>query len=201
MQHNPFVYDNCTGCHEPHSSNFMPLLLKDQPPLCYDCHPGIRNDFLQASYHPVGTIQLNCADCHNPHAADYSDLLIAQDNELCFTCHTVTPDQVVYDGSEHWTKGQLLCVDCHTPHGSAYAPILRDSNPDLCLNCHPFIQSYSNQHPVTPAYYDPVAKTGLTCSSTCHDPHGTQYGYMLQNFPYPLDGQCLQCHTRVGIDY
>jgi predicted CXXCH cytochrome family protein len=201
VQHNPFAYDNCTGCHEPHSSNFLPLLLKNQPPLCYDCHPGIRNDFQQASYHPVGTRQLNCADCHNPHAADYSALLIAQNNDLCFTCHTVDPDQVTYDTSGHGAWGRPLCIECHTPHGSPYAPILRDSNPQLCLNCHPFMDSHDNQHPVTPAYYDPVAQTGLTCSSTCHDPHGTPYNFMLQNFYYPADGQCLQCHTRVGIDY
>ena len=200
VQHNPFAYDNCTACHEPHSSSFMPLLLNDQPPLCYGCHPSIRNDFLQASYHPVGTEQLGCADCHDPHAADYSALLIAQDNDLCYTCHTVTPDRhstmVPLTGQE-----QLLCMDCHTPHGSAYAPILRDSNPDLCLSCHPCMQSHWNQHPVTPAYYDPVAKTGLTCSIDLSRSSRDTVWLHDSELPYPFDGQCLQCHTLVGIDY
>jgi predicted CXXCH cytochrome family protein len=200
VQHNPFIYGNCTGCHEPHSGPETTLLIENQPPLCYNCHPGVQNDFNRPSTHPVGTLELNCADCHNPHAASVNYLLIAQNNELCFTCHTNYPQQALYDESAHW-ENRLLCIDCHAAHGASYEPILREENPQLCLNCHGWVRSHGNQHPVTPAYYDSRAQTGLTCSSTCHDPHGTVYNYMIQDFYFPQDGQCLQCHTRVGIDF
>lgn len=199
VQHHPFLYDNCTGCHEPHGSNFMPLLIKNEPPLCYDCHPQIRADFAQASSHPVNERFLDCSGCHNPHAADYAALIIAEDNELCYTCHAY-PVRATYDSSAHWTN-RLVCVRCHTPHGSAFAPILRRSNPDLCLQCHAWVESHDNQHPVRPVNFDVNAQTGLTCSSTCHDPHGTLYNYMIRSFYYPLDGQCLQCHDGVGVTF
>ncbi len=28
----------------------------------------------------------------------------------------------------------------------------------------------------------------MTCSTTCHDPHGTVYNFMIQDFYYPQDG-------------
>lgn len=204
VQHNPFEYDNCTGCHEPHGSNYTPLLIKEQPALCYICHDKIRQDFRKPSHHPVGTVKLNCADCHNPHAADYKALLIAKDNKLCFTCHKTYPQQAAFNASAHYSN-KVLCIDCHTPHGSKYPPMLLDSNPDLCLGCH---ESYdaTNSHPVRPVYYDVNAKKGLTCTSTCHDPHGTKNNYMLRIYNFPQDGNCLACHAvakggSVGIDY
>lgn len=202
VQHNPFYFDSCTGCHEPHGSDTRPLLIEDQPPLCYNCHPGIEKDFLKASRHPVGTLQLNCADCHNPHAADYSFLLAARNNDMCYQCHEEARGDAYavkasYELSAH--KGQL-CIRCHTPHGSEWTPILRDSNPDLCLQCH-LAYDADHLHPVRPVDFDVKADKGLTCTSTCHNPHGTQYNRMLIGFYWPADGFCMQCHTRVGIDF
>jgi DmsE family decaheme c-type cytochrome len=197
VQHNPYYYDNCTGCHEPHSSETEPLLIKEQPELCYDCHPEIRNDFLRVSHHPVGTIALDCADCHDPHATDYSALLTASGNEVCYECHG-TLIRTTYSRSSHVG---LQCIRCHTPHGSDYEPILRSRNPDICLQCHVnYDRTDLNKHPATPEYFDIVAHKGLTCSSTCHDPHGTRYLRML-NYTWPADGICLACHPRVGIDF
>ncbi|MDO9107419.1 MAG: cytochrome c3 family protein [Coriobacteriia bacterium] len=206
VQHQPFEYDNCTGCHEPHGSNITPLLLEDQPNLCYRCHGEIKTDFLKPSHHPVDTVKLDCADCHNPHATDYAALLVARDNKLCYTCHSDYPKKATYDSSAH-SQGKVLCIGCHTPHGSQYAPILRDSNPDLCLTCHvAYDATDQNKHPVRPVYFDINAGKGLTCSSTCHDPHGTTNNYMLRQYPSPLDGNCLICHRAtpgrgVGNDY
>lgn len=208
VQHNPFEYDNCTGCHEPHASDALPLLIAEQPDVCYDCHPGIEYDFLKPSHHPVGTVQLNCADCHNPHAADYAALLTARDNEMCFQCHERQIGQAyaIGDGYADSAHDVLVCVECHTPHGSDYAPILRRSNPDICLQCHPGYADPGADHPARPAsYHDEVADAGLTCSSTCHDPHGTPYHRMLQ-VPYGVDGVgtdflCLLCHYGVGVEF
>jgi DmsE family decaheme c-type cytochrome len=209
VQHRPFL-DNCTGCHEPHGSDYLPLLRKDQPPLCYDCHGAIKYDFLKPSHHPVDTVELSCADCHDPHAADYKFLINAKGNDFCYTCHAgprgdAYAIKATFDPSAHG-KGDVLCVRCHTPHGSSYTPLLRKSNPELCLDCHSSTVEGPNKHPFRPNVWDVVAKKPLTCTTTCHNPHGTNQNYMLQRYSWPYDGQCLQCHANtpgknVGIDF
>jgi len=207
VQHAPFANDNCTGCHEPHGSDFMPLLVKQQPDLCYDCHPGVENQFAQPSAHPVG-LKMECGSCHDPHAAQYRGLIDAQNNAFCYDCHGTIRE--TFTDSDH---GDRLCIRCHTPHGSAFAPMLVDRNPDLCLQCHaesqyngPTRTTYNNKHPVQPNHYDVNNESPLTCSSSCHNPHGTDRNYMLRYFNSPKDGGCLMCHavtqgSRVGIDY
>ncbi|MBE0416953.1 MAG: hypothetical protein IBX63_04235 [Coriobacteriia bacterium] len=197
VQHQPFEYDNCTGCHEPHGSDFQPLLIDAEPTVCYDCHPDIAGDFRQVSIHPVYSRMLDCSGCHNPHAADYEALLAAQNNDICYQCHA-PGIRASYQRSSH---NGLLCVRCHTPHGSAWKPILREANPDICLRCHSWVESHDNQHPVRPQYYDIRADAPLTCTSTCHGPHGTEFSMMVRFYPWPLDGRCLQCHSTVGIDF
>lgn len=194
VQHQPFQNNNCTGCHQPHGSDFTPLLNKPQPTLCYDCHPAIKNQFAQPSHHPVG-VSLTCGSCHDPHAAQYRGLINAQNNNFCYQCHG--DKKAMYAKSAHF---KTLCIKCHTPHGSAYAPILVAPNPQLCLNCHPTLEG-NNQHPVRPAFYDVHSGKGLTCTSSCHNPHGTKFNFMLKNFYYPQDGLCLQCHKTVGLYY
>ena len=192
VQHQPFLNDNCTGCHQPHGSDTSPLLNKAQPELCYDCHPRVRNQFDRPSHHPVG-VNLTCRSCHDPHAAQYKGLVNARNNSFCYQCHA--EKKALYATSAH---SSTLCVKCHTPHGSSYSPMLVQSNPDLCLTCHPAYEG-GNQHPVRPVFRDVHAQKGLTCSSSCHNPHGSTNDVMLNNFDAGQDGLCLQCHLNVGI--
>ena len=200
VQHAPFVYDNCTGCHEPHGSDFEPLLIKNDPGLCYDCHPVIAEDFNRPSHHPVGTIDLVCADCHDPHGADFDALVIARDNEMCYECHRSSIG-VSYEDSKH---RNTLCISCHTPHGSDFEPILQAENPLVCFRCHPGAdETYG--HPVRRTYWDVAAQESLTCSSTCHNPHGSPYVAMV-GVPYKTAGHgadnlCLTCHAKVGAEF
>ena len=194
MQHQPFGNDNCTGCHEPHGSDYTPLLVKAQPALCYTCHPQIVNQFAQPSHHPVG-LNLTCGSCHDPHAAQYPGLLSASGNTFCYECHG--DKQALYDASAH---NRADCISCHTPHGSDNAPILTAAQPGLCLGCHPAAEG-SNTHPVRQKYYDLHAKRGLTCTSSCHNPHGTSFDIMLKTYGWTQDAMCLQCHKTVGVYY
>lgn len=180
----------------------MPLLISKTPTLCYQCHPGVKYDFTKPSHHPVGTVKLECQDCHNPHAADYAALLDARDNAFCYKCHAsangaASAIKATYEPSAHG-ENKVLCIRCHTPHGSAFGPLLRARNPELCLQCHEKAVDGNNKHPFRPSLWDVYSRKALTCTSTCHNPHGTNQNYMLKRFSWPYDGQCLQCHTRVG---
>jgi predicted CXXCH cytochrome family protein len=60
-------------------------------------------------------------------------------------------------------------------------------------------------HPTSAASWDFVAGKPLSCTSTCHDPHGTP-NYRMLRVEYNSNGKgsdylCLLCHTEVGISY
>lgn len=207
VQHGPYLNDACTDCHEPHGSNYVPLLRDKQPSLCYSCHPGIKNDFMKVSHHPVGTISLNCSGCHDPHATNYRNLLRSENNQVCFDCHAQAI-KAQYTRSAHFNTP---CWRCHTVHGSDYGPLLRAPQPDVCFACHAR-RMYDDHvggnpnHPVRPVYWDVHSGKPLTCTTTCHDPHGTTNMFMLRHYNYRMDGNCLICHgsvpgSIVGVDY
>jgi len=208
VQHAPFLNDACTGCHQPHGSDYPPLLNAIQPDICYDCHPAIEQQFGEPSHHPVG-VTLECDTCHDPHAAQYAGLLSAQNNNsFCYECHAqIRP---TFSDSDH---KEQLCVQCHTPHGSAFKPLLVKRNPEVCFKCHDSSgydesskSTARNKHPVRSNHYDINNESPLTCTSSCHNPHGTDKAHMLRYFASPYDGGCLMCHAvtegaRVGVDY
>jgi predicted CXXCH cytochrome family protein len=209
VQHAPFMNGQCTGCHRPHSSVPRFLLKSPEPTLCYSCHPNIQNDFLKPSHHPIGTPLLNCSSCHTPHAALYRRLLIARDNGLCYTCHGAK--QLFFERSAHKNlslgAAAGLCINCHTPHGSVWKPLLIKDQMALCLTCHPTkisrldmiatlrkpvsLTFVHHNHPVGYKWRDQLVGGPLTCSSSCHDPHGTGRRRMLKRLP---DALCLRCH-------
>ena len=93
------------------------------------CHPTVQDDFMQASVHPVGTIQLTAPTATTRMRRTTRHLLAARDNELCYECHAeaVGDSRGIVRHYEDSAHVGTLCIDCHTPHGSAYAPILRDA--------------------------------------------------------------------------
>ena len=207
IQHVPFLNGDCTGCHQPHGSRYTPLLNAVQPDLCYQCHDSTEKDFRRPSHHPVGGTFM-CTSCHDPHAAQYLNLVAATGNNFCYQCHEQKRE--LYDTSSH---APVRCDRCHTSHGSNNVPLLQERNPSLCFQCHSRsgfderTHSVANKnHPVRGAHYDVNAEAPLTCTSSCHDPHGTRLNRMLRYFDYHRDGTCLMCHavtqgSRVGIDY
>ena len=152
------------------------------------------------STHPMWRANTpKCSSCHETHASDNDVLFTRAPNALCLGCHR--SDVSRYANSAH---RNLECRRCHSIHEPGYSPLVKQGNPEVCLGCHPHAGRH-NTHPASPAYYDYLADTPLTCTSTCHKPHGTSFKHML-NVPYKQSGYgsdyvCLICHGKVGITY
>ncbi len=193
VQHAPFEDEPCTSCHVPHGSPYSPLLLNPQPNLCYICHPALAEAMDKPSHHPD-----ECSRCHTVHASEYPKLLLTQNNNgLCYECHSGIQPSFVK--SSH---AQISCQDCHRPHGSRYEALLRGSGPKMCTECHTPLPKYmgdgDQSHRASRRFLDIHAAEPLTCTSTCHNPHGSKYVHMTRNYPAGKDGLCLQCHLWVG---
>lgn len=199
FQHEPFADDVCTACHVPHGSNDAPLLQRADPEICFGCHPRIRADFQLTSAHPVGE-RLKCTGCHEAHASLFDPLLVSTGKQLCYRCHGYIDRY--YEASSHQP---IVCLDCHKAHGSTYWPILRLPNPEVCLRCHPPYADRPYYHVTRPTYWDWNARRPLTCTSTCHNPHGSPNNRMLRR-PYGerghgTDNACVVCHYDIGVEY
>lgn len=195
VQHLPFEEGRCTDCHGAHATDYKPQIIEPRPELCYLCHPEIQPLFRKASHHPATSEEpFNCSDCHNPHADDYNNLLAAQGVDFCFICHN--DKEAYYVASAHNDIVRLggvgLCQNCHEVHGADYSPLLIKDAVEVCKDCHANWAHQTISHPVGDGYKDELKKSRLTCSSTCHDPHGTKNRNMLKQVP---DGLCLRCHS------
>ena len=197
VQHAPFQDQPCTSCHTPHGSDFEPLLRNPQPNLCYRCHSEKAVAMSRVSHHPE-----DCSRCHGVHASNNEALLFAEaDNSFCYSCHPTIA--LSYVQSEH---NGFACLTCHNPHGSRFGALRRHEATTLCVECHKNDPKHArfqgkNTHPATPKFYDVDAKDPLTCTSTCHNPHGTSNLYMMRGMEWYFDGNCLPCHQGVGIRF
>ena len=116
----------------------------------------------------------------------------------CNGCHESCFSDLARSGHK-----DLPCTACHEFPDSPNAHLLKAPEPQLCRQCHP--DPGYMAHPTTPDHWDFHAGEPLTCTSTCHNPHGSAYTHMLR-VAYGSDGKgtdylCLLCHTQVGIKY
>ncbi len=82
----------CTNCHVPHGSEYKPLLIDKQEPMCNSCHTEIGKARIN---HPFGDKYtdpwrggtLHCTSCHGPHGTENEQFTLLSDDELCLKCH------------------------------------------------------------------------------------------------------------------
>lgn len=106
-----------------------------------------------------------CSACHDG-AADQS--LAKPWTEKCASCHQ---DIVRHREYMHGPVGAMACKQCHLPHASALPSLLRQRDPDLCTVCHG--DTLSRQ----PPFHDDPNRA----CTTCHDPHGSDFRYLLKS--------------------
>jgi predicted CXXCH cytochrome family protein len=187
--HTPLSKGDCTGCHDPHTSNNEMMLAADSGVLCYECHDDMGKPDAR-SVHEVFA-EGKCALCHDPHASDNKMILVRAGSALCFECHDALGSRIAKNEFAH-DPVEENCLECHTPHVSENNPrLLRASEPGLCIECHEVNKStfkrLHHNYPVQTA----------RCTS-CHDPHGSSNESILfDNVHDPVDGgDCHECHNR-----
>lgn len=84
-----------------------------------------------------------------------------------------------------------VCLDCHAFHDAKEKFLMSDPTAS-CAICHP-ASIREESHPVGVAN----ARTGrpITCTSECHDPHGSPYRWFCRM--EPGRALCLDCHEEM----
>jgi predicted CXXCH cytochrome family protein len=185
--HTPVADRECTGCHNPHTSEHGKLLGADPGKVCYTCHDALVPDNARSAHRVV--VEGECGSCHDPHAADNRNNLLKAGNELCFGCHEQVREAVTGIRYPH-DPVTGNCLGCHDPHASAGGGFLLSSDPPrLCRECH---QTSGKMFAALHANY-PVADSDCT---SCHNPHGSNRRAILYDGVHApvAKRMCAQCH-------
>jgi predicted CXXCH cytochrome family protein len=209
--HQPVSGGMCTGCHDPHRSDFPKILIADVPKLCYTCHS--ESKFKGKSGH---TLLGMCTGCHNPHSSNSNKILNGEQPVLCYSCHDKAKFTKKY---VHNIINLGGCTSCHAPHISDHPSLLSSGEYELCISCHSTkakgehvvalpgrkrhpirgvkdpstLKMIKVQDPKNPKRQievpDPsVPGKDMNCSS-CHDPHSSDFRGLLTQ-----ERICSKCH-------
>lgn len=183
---------DCFLCHkmEPAETDAYPDKPTDSS--CYVCHKGIT---AHAYVHgPAAT--WSCLTCHDPKT---KYIVASPVSRVCGECHQDTIDAWHKMKHMHGPTAMGMCTACHNPHGSDWQYWLRKFPTDLCQSCH---VGMTGNHIITFFNGEPHPVRGvpdprrpgqqLSCAS-CHNPHASNYEYMLfDNHNYRKF--CTSCH-------
>ncbi len=202
-KHGPAANWLCLGCHRKAAGDgHIVIPCGKVETYCYRCHVNEQRwKGLPHVHGPVGTG--DCTVCHNPHGSSHPYQLWADGREmLCVDCHTDKKRWVVRRKrhriqSVHGILKGDGCLACHSPHATRYRYQLRRPINKLCVSCHTHFKGIKRGHPVgghpVEGAMDPLRQGRRFSCTSCHNPHGSRYSYMLIG-DY-LGGQvCARCH-------
>lgn len=186
--HAPVKIGECSGCHNPHTSQHGKLLSDDINSLCRKCHRDVIPEKAR-SIHKV--VEGNCVNCHDPHASDNKFVLLKKGNDLCFECHKDLGDLVNEAKYKHEpVEKKKGCLNCHNAHASAdFDFILKNDATSLCTECHEINEKrFADRH-----MNYPVADSRCT---SCHNSHGSNTRkIMFDDAHIPVvKRECDKCH-------
>jgi predicted CXXCH cytochrome family protein len=200
-QHSPASSKLCLTCHQ---QSLQPWRIGfpsgNSEDICFACHNS-KLIWKSSQYVHGPLIAGGCTLCHNPHGSDNRNYLWAENTlSLCVTCHSEKDHQQSKERRLPYVHGLgITCTMCHDPHATDNIFVLQKPINQLCIGCHYQFNGIDRGHPVD---HHPlkgpkeIRRPGreLSCSS-CHDPHGSAYVFMLVG--EPMDGLvCRVCHDR-----
>ncbi|MBU0481031.1 MAG: cytochrome c3 family protein [Proteobacteria bacterium] len=193
----------CRSCHQPDpEKDLLTVPAGKIEELCFQCHVNERKWRNKDSHihGPVGTG--DCTICHDPHgSANRYQLPAAGEKQLCVICH-VDKKKYLDPGQQNFAVHGILnakgCTICHSPHATQFRFQLTHEINDLCVSCHTNLEGVEDGHPVqnhpVKGKSDPRRKGfPFTCTS-CHNPHGSRYQYLLIG-DVRGGNICVKCHS------
>lgn len=164
VANSPFVHEpakqDCTTCHDAHTSAFPYQLSAPVADSCLSCHEDMAKRIkAQPVSHDAVFMDEGCANCHDPHAAAGPSLLRDRADHLCMRCHNepirASDGRTIPDMqptlNRRFLHGPVRagdCAACHSVHGGENARLLVKRFPDtfyasfdltnyaLCFGCH-----------------------------------------------------------------
>jgi predicted CXXCH cytochrome family protein len=221
--HTPVKKGACKDCHDPHSSEFAPLLIAEKATLCFECHKADKLKHGKFAHSPFE--ESKCLSCHEAHNAENAPILKDSGKALCFSCHA--PKATAANGVRAAyridlskkkvhkpVQGDGTCQACHSQqHGADNKDLLlTKTTPETCFKCHAKFDDFAYQHG--------AVKTGKC--TTCHDPHSADEDGLLRASRQKklcflchvddvskkrvihkpiLEKGCTACHDPHGADY
>ncbi len=124
------------------------------------------------------------AECPSCHLGPYREKE-GIDQNLCYVCHRLEK----YRTKRYKHSLDKGCLSCHQNHRPVAEPLLKGDPIDVCAACHDAIVT-ERTHPLR--VKDPNTGEELTCTSSCHDVHGTDFKFLCKLEP----GRelCISCH-------
>ncbi|WP_022852420.1 cytochrome c3 family protein [Thermodesulfatator atlanticus] len=197
-KHSPAANWLCKFCHE--EKGMIRIYSGNPRDLCIRCHVNAKEFYKKIYVHgPVGTG--DCTSCHNPHASPYQFQLLAdKKGDVCIICHK-DKDKFVHQKPNiivHKVLTQSGCIVCHSPHATDYQyQLYTGPINQLCTSCHINYRGLKRGHPIRShpvvGPKDPLRKGKRFGCSSCHNPHGSQYHFLLIG---EIKGGrvCQKCH-------
>ncbi|MFQ6003158.1 MAG: cytochrome c3 family protein, partial [Candidatus Zixiibacteriota bacterium] len=107
------------------------------------------------------------------------------DQYLCYRCHKLEK----YRNKRYKHNLEGGCLSCHQNHRPKAEPLLKGDPIEVCIACHESVVK-KRTHPLR--VEDPNTGGELTCTSSCHDVHGTDFKFLCKLEP----GRqlCISCH-------
>ena len=179
---------SCENCHELlGTETIFPVGLKKQTS-CVVCHKNLTEKY---RWKHSTTINQECLSCHLQY---YNfkpwriGLREGRIDDTCLGCHTGKRDLQ----SRKYRHGPLAggCTLCHNPHGSEYRyQLWAEGSFDLCVACHGHqFKMLDKENPAIPHVHGIIIGKGCVA---CHDPHATDYPFVLYK---PINELCNGCH-------
>lgn len=159
---------------------------------CLDCHTSKMPEAVPLSLnekylHPP--VQKNqCPLCHEPSRKKEE----IDHESLCYKCHEARKFEGKPFRHPSLERGPY-CLFCHKAHSSNFKFLLKGDPIAFCQSCHPHTKKYRS-HPVGDHVKDPLRGRRMTCTSTCHDVHRSDFRVLI---PCENRELCLRCHPEV----
>jgi predicted CXXCH cytochrome family protein len=185
MKYQHAVANDCTTCHNPHSSPNAKLLAEKQPALCETCHSSQAEAHQKDKFLHKPAFDTGCSTCHDPHASANEHQLRAQGNTLCLTCHAQNAPGAAASGEK-----TLSLFDGKVQLPADYLVSVRR----IAVTVNQTKGHPTANHPVSGGRDVALTKKPIECI-TCHNPHSSTGSPQLfvtgKKSPSQL---CIRCH-------